>query len=300
MNDEVEEFAPLWDHFAELRAALLRVLLFIAIGVACSLFFYQDVIQLLTLPLKHEYSQLLHQEIRHEIITNPSQADITYSALDGRPFALLNGAKEISPRKYLIPPGGALEINRMLPKNQLLILGPLDGMLISLKASLWVGLIATSPAWIFFLLKFIYPALRKREKRLLIPFLTLSFVFISLGILFSHFITIPLANSYLQTFNLGIGLNLWTLSNYIDYTFFLMLANAIAFELGIVLLLLVHCGVLKADWMRSKRRHMIVLAFILGALLTPPDILTQFMLAIPLIGLYECAILYARVRQSIV
>ena len=88
------------------------------------------------------------------------------------------------------------------------------------------------------------------------------------------------------------------LTHYLDYTIFLLLANGLAFELCVLGLFAVHLGLVTAEGLLAKRRVAIVGAFILGALLTPPDVLTQIMLAIPLIVLYEGIILYARLKRS--
>ena len=105
--------------------------------------------------------------------------------------------------------------------------------------------------------------------------------------------TLPIANDYLSLFNSSIGQNAWTLDHYVNYVLCLCLGHAIAAELSVLLLVLVHFGLLSAEWLIAKRRVMIVGAFILGALLTPPDVLTQLLLAFPLIGIYEIAICYA-------
>jgi sec-independent protein translocase protein TatC len=124
-----------------------------------------------------------------------------------------------------------------------------------------------------------------------------SLVFISLGCLFAYTITLPIANQYLQSFNATIGMNLWSLGNYLDYTLFLLMANGIAFEFGALGIFAVHLQYLSAETLIQNRRFAILGAFILAALLTPPDILTQFMLAIPLISLYEALILYAKMKR---
>lgn len=184
-------------------------------------------------------------------------------------------------------------------KANLLILGPLEGMAITLKMCFWTSLVATSPIWLFFLLSFISPALRSSEKGLLLPFVIASFLFLSFGAIFGFFITIPMSNQYLLAFNSSIGNNMWTLSNYFDYTLMLIFASALAFELAVVLFFLVHFGIFSHQAMIEKRRLAIVVAFVLGAVLTPPDILTQLMLALPLIALYEAAIWYAYIRERI-
>jgi sec-independent protein translocase protein TatC len=181
----------------------------------------------------------------------------------------------------------------------LVVLGPLDGFLTALKTSFWVGLVTTSPLWTFLVMGFIAPALNPKERKWVLPFIFFSLFFLSLGILFSYYVTIPLANEFLSSFNEEIGINMWTLSSYLDYTLILLLSNALAFELSVILLFLVHYGVISSERLIGSRRYAIVTIFILAAILTPPDIFTQLMLAIPLMIIYELAILYAKLRRSI-
>lgn len=295
-----EEFAPFWDHVADLRRTLLRALLIVALGMVCSLFFYREVFALLTYPLKNSSETALQRlEIKKERIFNStaSHQEFTLPAEIAAPSSTSEGTKEIAPKTYLLPPGGYLEIDRPISQPFLALFSPIDGMIATFKVSFWAGLLLTSPFWAYTMLRFIAPALHPNEKQLLLPFLGLSFFFVTAGICFAYFLTIPIANVYLQAFNSDIGMNLWSLSSYLDYTLVLLVANAMAFELALVLLFLVHLGIVTAESLANKRRHMIVGAFILGALLTPPDVLTQFLLAIPLICLYEASILYAKLRQ---
>lgn len=290
-----------WEHAAELRNTLIKVLFIILLGVTVAFCYYQEVFSLLTYPLRATFDNtaLQRQEIRKERIYNPGPNERHY--IPPGPVVFANsskGTQELGSQSYLIPPGEHLEIEIVSPGNKLVILGPLDGFMAGLKTSFWVGLVGTSPIWLFFILQFLIPALQPNERRLLVPFLILSCLFLIFGLLFAFFITLPAANSYLQTFNQGIGINLWSIESYMSYTVTLLLANAFAFEMFVVLLCLVHFGILNAKGMISKRRHMIVAAFIIGALLTPPDVLTQLLLAFPLIGLYELAILYARFLEK--
>ncbi len=231
----IETPALFWEHIEDLRKTLIKIIYTIAIGLAISLFFYKEILNLV-----------------------------------------------ISP---------ALKI-----QNGLVVLGPIEGFITTLKLSFWVGMVSTSPIWIFYILEFIAPALRKNEQRWAIPFVILSMIFLTIGVFFSYFVTIPLSNQFLSSFNQEIGINLWTLSNYLDYTLILVLANALAMEMCVILFFLVHFGILSAQTLAAKRRHAIVAAFVLGALFTPPDVFTQFMLAIPLIAMYELSILYSKAR----
>lgn len=182
---------------------------------------------------------------------------------------------------------------------QLVLLSPLEGILMAFKVSFWIALVITSPIWLFVILQFVLPGLKKREKNIAISFAIATIAFATTGLIFAFYITIPLANEYLLSFNQNIGLNLWSLEHYLNYTLFLLIANAFAFELGAIGIFGVKLRYISLEMLVSKRRHAIVGAFVLGALLTPPDVLTQLLLAFPLIALYEGLILYARVIKSI-
>lgn len=180
---------------------------------------------------------------------------------------------------------------------QLIILKPTEGITIAIKVCFWTGLVGTSPLWLIQLLQFILPALEAREKQGLVPFFLAIIVFFALGGSFSYFVTIPIANHYLALFNNNMGINMWTLSNYIDYSFLLILGNGLAFEIAVILFFLVHYRWISPQTLREKRRYYIVAAFIFSAIITPPDVITQLTLALPLTLLYELAIVYAKLRE---
>lgn len=290
-----------WDHVSELRNTLLKCLLVIAVGVLCAFAFYQEIFAVLSSPLNSIYgnSSLQRQEIRKERIYNQSSKNSVYLIpVHAELSSFSPGVYELSSRTFQIPPKGHLEIDIAAPQNDLVVLGPLDGIITCFKVCLWVGFVGTSPFWIFFLLQFIIPALHPHERSLMLPFTCLSFVFLTFGFLFAYFITVPAANHYLTAFNQGIARNFWSLSSYLDYSLSLLLANAFAFEVCIVLLFLVHHRFFSTEALINKRRHVAVASFVIGALLTPPDVLTQLMLAIPLIALYELTILYSRILPN--
>ncbi len=302
MSNEEDPARPLLAHVYELRQTFIHCLITIAIAVAICFYFYQDIFHILTQPLMQQQTttqSLIRQEIKRERFFNPSSTEIVFSLPLNSALAteIAQGIRSLDNKKYLIPPGGSIEIDTPAPTQNLVLFGPIEGMTLSLKVCFWLGLILSSPIWLWLIFRFFAPGLRKQERQLAVPFLGLAALFLAGGIALAYFITIPLANQYLWTFNADIGTNLWSLSQYIHYSFFLMLANGGAFELGLVLFVLVHLGILGAEAMAAKRRHMILIAFILGALLTPPDVLTQVMLAVPLILLYELAIIYAKVLK---
>lgn len=179
-------------------------------------------------------------------------------------------------------------------EERLVILSPIEGFSTMVKLSFWVGLVFSSPFWLYAIMRFILPALSPIEKRALLPFTTLSLIFAAAGGSLGYFITVPMANSFFSSFNAGLGENLWSLQFYCDYTITLLLAHVLAFELIALLFFLLHFGVVSASFLSEKRPYAIVSIFILAAILTPPDVLTQLLLGVPMTILYEGLILYGK------
>ncbi len=291
---ENEVWKSLWGHLADLRSMLIRSFIAIGIGFLIVFSFYQPIFHMLTANWEHTYfSSITKEVIQRERVVNTTSMPITYVLPQGAIVAQRESFEWIDDQSLRLVPKQPLSYDYPLP-NRLLILGPLEGMVLTFKVCFWCSLVLTSPIWSYFLLQFLLPGLRNEEKTLLIPFLAWSGLWMGAGLALAYFISIPLANTYLEAFNAPIGQNAWTLAHYIDYTLMLFLGHALAFEMGLLLLCLVHYQWISPDWLISKRRHMIVCAFIVGALLTPPDIPTQIMMAIPLISLYELAILYGK------
>lgn len=178
--------------------------------------------------------------------------------------------------------------------HSLVIFSPLEGMTLLFKVSFWVGLVGTSPCWLYMILRFLAPGLTRRERRLLFPFLLLSILFFSLGLLFAYGVTLPIANRFLYELNASMAINLWNLGSYINYSLLLLLAHGLLFETFVVLLFLIHLEVIDSERLAKHRRIAIVTLFAIAALLTPPDVITQCLLALPALALYELMILYGR------
>ncbi len=294
-----ERWTSLWGHLYELRQTLIYSLLIIGIGFFVLLGFYEPIFKLLTLSsLNLSKDQLSRHRIYREQVTNPTDQPLLFELPD-QAWILADLAPALEKdfhSYYRLDPGQSL-LYEQPETSPLLILGPLDGLALVFKLSLWLSIALTAPLWGWYWLRFILPGLKEQERRLLVPFLIGSLISLSLGVAFAYYVTLPLATHYLTHLNLSIGQNAWSLNHYINYLMLVCLGHAIAAELGLLLLFLVHFRLLSPSWLIAKRRYMIVLAFILSALLTPPDVLTQVLLALPLIGLYEISIWYARWRS---
>lgn len=298
MWEDEDGIGTIWDHLKELRSTLITILFIVGVGFLLTLAFYDSIISTLKQPLSQQ-ATLQKQTVTVERVVNTSQK--TSSIVLPPNAAALDfnfGVKQLDNQEYQIEPGYSLTYQLVRPYPELLLLSPLEGVLLVFRVCFWMSLALTAPLWSFQLLKFVLPGLNATETRMIIPFVGLSFLFMGAGLLLAYYVTLPFSNHYLEVFNAGLGVNLWSLAHYIDYTLILFLGHAIAFELCLALLLMVHFQVLSVEWLQDKRRPMIVAAFILGALLTPPDVPTQLMLALPLIAIYELAILYGKMRRK--
>ena len=181
--------------------------------------------------------------------------------------------------------------------QQLALLSPFEGFLTACKISFVAAITLTSPILIYYILTFILPALHKKEKRLILPICLLSYIMITFGILFAYHLTLPLSLRFLQNFS--VGLNIWSLSKTVTFLLSLLFAHAFAFELVVIALFLTHINILKQRHLTQSRRMVYVITFIAAAILTPPDVVSQLLLAIPLILLFETIVLYASLKKSI-
>lgn len=179
----------------------------------------------------------------------------------------------------------------------IVLLSPLEGFSCLMRTCLWMGLVAASPIWFYFLFQFVAPALGALERRKTAFFLLSSYLYMFLGCICAYYFSIPYINRFLMSLNAELGENFWSLTEYLDYTLLLLFAHALLFEACALLFLLIHYRVITSAFLRHYRRVTIVGIFILSALLTPPDVLSQVLLAIPLMAIYELAILYAWVRE---
>src|SRR6266568_4522345 len=141
---------------------------------------------------------------------------------------------------------------------------------------------------------FVAPGLYHHEKRLAIPVIMSSVVFFALGMAFAYFAVFPIAFGFFANYA-PAGVQMMTdIDKYLSFVLTMFIAFGITFEVPVVVVVLVRLGVVSLEKLRSIRCYVIVGAFVVGAIFTPPDVVSQVMLAVPLWLLYELGLLVAR------
>jgi sec-independent protein translocase protein TatC len=174
-------------------------------------------------------------------------------------------------------------------------LGVADSFTISLEMSLYGGLILAFPFILYFLAEFVLPALRPEEKRVLLPSALVGFGLFLVGVAFCYFVVLPQALAFF--FQDAQAMNwqpTWTVREYYSFTTQFVIAFGLAFELPIVVLVLVKLGILDAATLKRTRAFALIVIFIVAAIITPTsDILTLAMMGGPMYLLYEACIVIA-------
>lgn len=164
-----------------------------------------------------------------------------------------------------------------------------------LKTALISGILLASPILLYQFWMFIAPGLYDREKRLLIPILFLSTLFFTGGALFGYFIVFPWGFKFFLSFATETIRPMPSMREYLSFAAKLLLAFGIVFELPLVITFLAKLGIVSVEFLKKYRKYAILIFFVGAAMLTPPDVVTQIMMALPLMLLYEISIIGARV-----
>lgn len=162
------------------------------------------------------------------------------------------------------------------------------------KLTLVLAVFVAIPYILYQVWSFIAPALYRNEKRLAIPLLISSICLFYLGVLFAYFVVFPLAFGFFAAAS-PEGVEMMTdINSYLDFVLKLFFAFGVAFEIPIATLLMVKTGMTTVASLKQKRPFIVVGCFVIGMLLTPPDVISQTLLALPMWVLYETGIFCCR------
>ena len=166
------------------------------------------------------------------------------------------------------------------------------------KTTLFVALFFAMPVVIYQIWAFVAPGLYRREKRFAIPMVVSSIVLFYCGIAFAYWVVFPLMFAFFSSVTPEGVAMMTDISSYLDFILTIFFAFGIAFEVPIATVMLVATGLTNTDSLKRKRPYVFLGAFVIGMLLTPPDVISQTLLAVPIYILFESGIIMSRVMQK--
>lgn len=180
-------------------------------------------------------------------------------------------------------------------EDKIIFTGLPEAFFTYLKVSLLAGIMLASPVILYQFWMFVAPGLYATEKRVLFPIVFLSTLFFVGGSLFGYFIVFPFGFKFFLGFANDHIQALPSMREYLSFSSKLLIAFGLAFELPLVLTFFAKLGIVTVDFLKKNRKYALLLFFVAAAILTPPDVVTQIMMAIPLMFLYELSIIGAKI-----
>ena len=175
-----------------------------------------------------------------------------------------------------------------------------EGFFTQIKVGFYLALFISLPIMLIQIWKYVSPGLYEDEKNIFLPFMIATPFLFLLSFLMVYFIVMPIAWNFFLSFEIpstSMGLPIEVeprISEYLSLVLRLILAFGLCFQLPILILLLVRIGIIDVLWLTRRRKYCILFSFITAAILTPPDVISQFLLALPLIFLYEISIIISK------
>ena len=186
-------------------------------------------------------------------------------------------------------------IHAMPPGGKLIYTGISEAFFTFLKVSLLSGILMAVPVIVFEFWMFVAPGLYRHERKLILPIVILSSVFFLGGAFFGYFVVFPVGFKYLLGFTTDTIQPFPSMKEYLSLASTMLLAFGCVFELPMVITFLARLGLVSVGFLTTNRKYAILVFFIVAAILTPtPDVVSQTLLAVPLMALYEISILGAR------
>jgi sec-independent protein translocase protein TatC len=193
----------------------------------------------------------------------------------------------------------AAPLLRTLPKGgQLIAIEVTSTFFVPMKLAFFAGLMLAMPVVLYQLWAFVAPGLYQQEKRLARPILVAATALFYLGCAFTYFLLLPVMFAYLSsTAPAGVAM-MTDISHYLDFVLVMFLAGGVSFEVPVAVMIAVILGWVTPKQLSEWRGYVIVAIFIIAAVITPPDGLSQIMLALPMCLLYEAGILISRLLRK--
>ena len=186
-------------------------------------------------------------------------------------------------------------IKAMQTGDKIIFTGLPEAFFTYLKVAFLAGIMLASPIILYQFWMFVVPGLYDRERRMLLPIVILSSFFFIGGALFGYFLVFPLGFKFFLGFATESIQALPSMKEYLGFSAKLLLAFGLVFELPLVITFLAKLGIVSVEFLKKNRKYALLIFFVGAAILTPPDVVTQIMMAVPLMMLYEISIIGARI-----
>lgn len=188
----------------------------------------------------------------------------------------------------------ALDILKAPAADELVYLAPAEAFLTQLKLALIAGVIFALPVILYNLIAFLLPALEKKERRFLLLLLPAALILFAGGVLFAYYVMLPIAYNFFIGFGDEDLLPFISVREYVSFALGLIIPFGLVFQLPLISMILSQVGLISPSFLKRNRKIALLIVFMLGAVLTPPDLISQALMAGPLILLYECSIIISK------
>ena len=178
--------------------------------------------------------------------------------------------------------------------GNLIFIAPTEAFVVNIKVAIATGVACAFPVIAYHMWRFIAPGLYPREKMVFATLFLTSILLFAGGMAFSYFAILPLAFKFLLQFSAPWFQPMLTAGKYFSFIFKLIIAFGLAFQMPIIIFFLTAADIVPLETFSSQRRTIWVVSFVVGAVLTPPDVLSQVMMSLPLIILFEASLLVSR------
>ena len=184
--------------------------------------------------------------------------------------------------------------NLVKPVGRLVFIAPQEAFITRIKIAFLGGLFLSLPIVLYQAWRFISVGLKPNERKYTLLFGPLSFLFFVGGAIFGYFVIVPIGIRFLLGFATLEVVPMISVERYVSFVGLLTFIFGIIFELPLAILFLTKVGLVTPSFLSKKRRYAVIFIFIAAAIFTPPDVITQCLMAIPLLALYEIGILFSK------
>jgi sec-independent protein translocase protein TatC len=306
-EQQEEEGGPIksfLEHLEDLRWMLIKSGVAAGVAMLICLLAGNHVITILEWPLKRASIKFPDTVQVMRVLWGTNQLGIVQLGTNDNPGAVFSTNRFVKVQIMPVTMGSNMVLGVTVQEDiegqsghrlpiEIINLGPAGAFVVATKVAFYAGLVLSSPFIFYFVASFVFPALRMREKKYVYRGLAFGLSLFVMGVCFCYFALMPVAlaaSAQYAKWLLGSSASQWRAEEYLGFVCKFLLGMGLGFDLPVVVLTLVKLGILNYRMLARARRYVIVISFVLGAILTTPEVITQVLMAIPLMLLYEISV----------